>query len=146
VADTDGDRDGVYDSTDECPATKAGVAVDELGCALFSGVLDGINFESGSDVLTSASVSRLNEVVQTLKRFPSLTFLVSAHTDSQGSETSNMELSRKRARSVVFFLERAGITGGRFKAKAFGETKPIASNETAEGRLQNRRVELTALR
>ena len=67
---------------------------------------------------------------------------VFGHTDAQGPDAANQKLSEGRARSVMDYLVSRGIDGGRLSSKGFGETQPIASNETAEGRAQNRRVGL----
>ena len=134
------------DLDDECPATPAGAAVDERGCALLSGVIEGLNFKSGSDELTVESTAILAEVAATLRRFPSQRFRISAHTDAQGAAGFNLELSRRRARTVALWLVDSGIEAGRFDARAYGETRPIAPNDTPQGRLANRRVELVVIR
>ena len=142
----DEDVDGVGDLDDECPATPAGAAVDERGCALLSGVIEGLNFRSGSDELTTESTAILAEVAETLRRFPSQRFRLSAHTDDQGPAEFNLDLSRRRARTVALWLIASGIEAGRFEARAYGETRPIAPNDTSRGRLANRRVELVVIR
>ena len=68
--------------------------------------------------------------------------MISGHTDSRGSSTYNQELSQRRAQSVVDYLLKKGIDAERLKSKGFGESKPIAPNDTKSGRLQNRRVEM----
>jgi len=110
-------------------------------CTEFSGTLDGVNFHSDSDKLTASSETVLGEVAEKLKQCDR-PVRVSAHTDSQGAAEYNMALSRKRAISVVRFFVQNGISVKRFQARAFGETQPIASNDTKEGRALNRRVEL----
>lgn len=82
----------------------------------------------------------------TLRRFPAQKFRVSVHTDGQGSAESNLDLSRRRAAAVAAWFVAAGIGADRFETRAFGETRPIASNETVSGRLENRRVELDVVR
>ena len=146
VAVVDSDTDGVQDASDRCPNTQPGVAVDEQGCDLFNGVIEGVNFNSGSADLTTDAQGILSGVVSTLNRFPSVRLAIMAHTDSQGDATANKQLSRQRARSVAVYLVRNGVSAQRLKAYGFGEDRPIDSNETAEGRGRNRRVEFKAAR
>lgn len=147
AAPADNDLDGVQNLLDRCPNTQPGVAVDEVGCDLFTGVIEGVNFNSGSAVLTANAKVILDGVIDTLNRFPAVKLTIMAHTDSQGDGEANKNLSRQRARSVAVYLVRTGgIPTSRLKAYGYGEERPIASNDTAEGRIQNRRVELRAER
>jgi len=146
VAPADFDVDGVHDSGDRCPNTQPGVAVDDFGCDLFNGVIEGVNFNSGSADLTQNAQSILNGVVMTLDRFPSVRLTIMAHTDSQGADNANKDLSKRRARSVAVYLVRNGVSASRLKAYGYGEARPIDSNDTVEGRLRNRRVEFSAAR
>jgi len=146
VAVIDSDQDGVIDSEDLCPTTGIGVAVDASGCAIFTGTLQGVNFPSNSAVLVDSAKARLNEVVSTLNQYPTIRFELSAHTDNQGDANANQTLSAKRARAVAAYLVESGIDVNRMSARAFGETIPIDTNDTAEGRRNNRRVELNAFR
>jgi OOP family OmpA-OmpF porin len=138
----DGDSDGVDDQRDFCPGTAVGIAVDAIGCEVFNGALDGLNFPSNSAELTAEARRRLDAVVQTLKAYPDMKFVVAAHTDDRGAADANHVLSKRRVVSVGRYLADAGIDQSRFTLRAYGETRPIASNDTAEGRLANRRVEL----
>ncbi len=144
VARIDSDADGVQDGADRCPNTQSGVAVDEQGCDLFNGVIEGVNFNSGSADLTANAQGVLNGVVSTLNQFPQVKLAIMAHTDSQGDAGSNKQLSRQRARSVAVYLVRNGVSAQRLKAYGFGEDRPIDTNETANGRSRNRRVEFRA--
>ena len=141
----DSDSDGVIDSQDDCKGTQAGIAVDAAGCAVFSGTLEGVNFNSGSAVLTTEAVQKLDEVIELLTPYPTSILEVSAHTDSAGSEENNEQLSIDRARAVADYFIKSGISSQRISARAFGESRPIATNTTAEGRRENRRVELNVL-
>jgi len=143
-SDGDADHDGVFYANDRCPNTRRGVAVDNHGCALFNGILEGVIFVPESATLTADAKRVLVRVVATLNAFPTASLLLSAHTDNQGSDQYNLRLSAARAKTVALFLIKQGISRQRFKVKAYGEKKPIASNDTEEGRRQNRRVELTA--
>ncbi len=144
-APADSDNDGVPNAVDDCPTTLVGTPVDNQGCALFNGVIEGVNFEPGSAQLTADAIDILEGVAQTLQAYPDVRVTVEAHTDNQGSASSNLELSKQRAISVAKFLVERGVGGNRLQPQAFGESKPRASNATAEGRRLNRRVELNTL-
>ena len=141
----DSDNDGVVDTNDRCPTTRANVPVDSSGCAVFGGVIEGVNFESNQAVLTREAREVLNETIVTLQQFPNVRVEVQAHTDSQGADTYNQSLSAKRARSVEYYLTKNGVRADRLESRGYGETRPIADNATAEGRAQNRRVELNVI-
>lgn len=137
----DNDADGVPDAIDACPTTTSGTPVNERGCALFNGVIEGINFESGSDRLTAEAQSILAGVASTLNNYPEIRVSVEAHTDNQGSADSNLQLSKRRAIAVARYLVEQGVAGQRLQPRAYGESQPRESNATAEGRSRNRRVE-----
>jgi outer membrane protein OmpA-like peptidoglycan-associated protein/opacity protein-like surface antigen len=157
--DLDNDNDGVPDTRDRCPDTPAGVAVDQDGCplpepepapeirAIEAGlVLEGVTFKSGSAQVLPSSLSKLQEVADSLKRNPEVRVEVRGHTDATGSAEVNRQLSHRRAIAVRDFLIQLGVNPSRITAVGFGEDYPRASNETAEGRAANRRVELHRLR
>jgi outer membrane protein OmpA-like peptidoglycan-associated protein len=104
--------------------------------------LYGINFDSDSDVLKSESKSTLDQVAATLKKDPSLQITIEGHTDSTSSPQHNQQLSETRAIAVKAFLVTAGIDAARLSTAGFGATKPVATNDSAIGRAENRRVEL----
>ncbi len=137
----DGDADGVPDSLDDCPDSPEGAAVTATGCEIFGGVLDGVLFQSGSDVLTDSAQVVLNDAADLLLQHPDTTVEVQAHTDSQGDSDYNLDLSKKRALATVRYLMLRGVPSEQLLARAFGESKPIESNDTKEGRQANRRVE-----
>lgn len=137
----DDDNDGVPNSLDDCAGTESGVPVSATGCPVFGGVLEGVQFESGSDQLVDAAQDVLNDAADVLLKDPNLKVEVQAHTDSQGSEAFNIELSKKRALATVRYLMLRGVPSEQMTARAFGESKPIADNATAAGRSTNRRVE-----
>jgi OOP family OmpA-OmpF porin len=139
----DSDGDGVKDSADACPATPAGTRVDAKGCTLASLIeLEGVTFETGSAQLTGASQAKLDEAAQTLKQNPGLAVEVAGHTDSLGDAEKNRALSQRRAESVRDYLVSAGVAADTISARGYGEDEPMASNDTAAGRAENRRVEL----
>ncbi len=137
----DSDADGVVDAADACPSSAPGVPVNQDGCALFNGAIEGINFESGSDRLTGEAQQILNGVAATLSNYPDLRVSVEAHTDNQGGAESNLQLSKRRAIAVARYLVEQGVAGPRLQPQAYGESQPRETNATAEGRARNRRVE-----
>jgi OOP family OmpA-OmpF porin len=102
----------------------------------------GILFDTDSDVIRSESRPVLEEVLSVFKGEPEWKLTIEGHTDATGSDTHNQTLSRKRAESVAAYLRSGGIDAGRLKTVGFGESKPVADNDTELGRAQNRRVEL----
>ena len=147
----DGDGDGVTDDKDRCPSTPSGVQVDEEGCqVLFEEakktlILEGVNFETGKAELTPESQTILNGVAESLVANEEIRVQVSGHTDNTGGRALNQRLSRARAESVRQYLIERGVAADRLTAAGFGPDRPVASNRTAEGRAQNRRVELTRI-
>ncbi len=142
----DSDGDGVVDSKDRCTASASGEAVDASGCKLEENiVLKGVNFETNSDLLTGGSYSSLDEVAETLKRYPTMKVEVAGYTDSSGKVRYNQMLSQKRAEAVVSYLISKGVPAANLKAKGYGPASPIADNGTRAGRAINRRVELNIL-
>ncbi|WP_376804031.1 OmpA family protein [Candidatus Raskinella chloraquaticus] len=110
----------------------------DLDATIRSGV---INFATGAADLSRSSEARLKAVADSLMRCAEARLEISGHTDHQGDPDDNRELSEARARAVVEWLIDAGIAPERLTAAGFGDTRPIASNDTAEGRAQNRRIE-----
>lgn len=151
----DGDRDGVYDGIDQCPDSPPGANVDGTGCVPESPkaplildemkkslVLEGVNFASDSAQLTQDSRLVLDEVAASLRDWPEVHVEIGGHTDSTGSDDHNLDLSQQRAESVRQYLISRGVAASRMTAVGYGETRPIASNDTKAGRFENRRVEL----
>jgi OOP family OmpA-OmpF porin len=106
--------------------------------------LHGTHFAFDSATITDEGKAALDVGVKTMQQHPDLTVRVEGHTDSVGDETYNEQLGQRRADSVRQFLVDQGIDGGRITAVSFGETQPEVSNDTPEGRAQNRRVEIVA--
>lgn len=141
--DTDGD--GVVDSQDKCPDTPKGDRVDAIGCSFKDEIkLPGVVFETNSADLKPESIPVLEGAVATLKRYPDLQIEVAGHTDSRGSDAYNLDLSSRRAATVLKFLQDGGVANA-LKSRGYGERQPIASNNTDDGRQQNRRVVLRVL-
>lgn len=142
----DSDGDGVIDSLDRCPGTPRGVAVDAYGCPRQGSItLEGVTFEHDSDRLTSESRNILSNVAADLKKFPRLRVELQGHTDSTGPDAYNLRLSQRRADSVRAYLLEQGVPSGQLTARGYGETQPIDSNASADGRQRNRRVVMHVL-
>jgi OOP family OmpA-OmpF porin len=147
----DGDSDGIFDEDDRCTATPAGTQVDGAGCAvLFEPqttvlVLEGVNFETGSSVLTPGARDVLDRVAESLIRSPDIRVEVGGHTDSTGSRAFNLTLSQQRAESVAAYLALRGVASSRMVPRGYGPDRPVSANETASGRAMNRRVELSRI-
>jgi outer membrane protein OmpA-like peptidoglycan-associated protein len=140
----DSDRDGVPDYKDKCPNTPRGAKVDRNGCSLVGEkllILQGVNFEFDSAKITQNSEAILDKAVNVLKDNPKVKVRIEGHTDSTGSEEYNLALSQWRANAVRDYLVSKGIASGRLSTAGKGEGSPITSNQTREGRSQNRRVE-----
>jgi OmpA-OmpF porin, OOP family len=158
----DSDGDGVADYLDRCPGTPAGVAVDKDGCPVPKAaatptksavvtsegtwIFKGVQFETNSAELKTASYPVLDEIVAGMKEQPELRVEIQGHTDSRGSKALNDRLSQQRAESVMAYLVSKGISRDRLTARGYGPDKPVASNDTVQGRAENRRVELKPLK
>ncbi|ANF58015.1 OmpA family protein [Halotalea alkalilenta] len=140
----DSDGDGVPDYMDQCPDTPAGVEVNALGCPA-NLVLRDIHFAFDSYELTDDSKQTLNVVAERLSANPNVSVRVEGHTDSVGTAAYNQRLSKQRADSVAEYLSTQGVDSARLTTEGFGFTRPVASNDTAEGRAQNRRVEIAPI-
>ncbi len=148
--DTDGD--GVPDSKDACPTVPAAtadgcpppapVAAPEPPPAPEKLVLEGVNFDNNSATLRPDANEILDKAAATLQKWGDVKVEVSGYTDSNNTDAYNLELSDRRANAVRDYLISKGVDATRLTAKGYGETNPIADNNTAEGRAKNRRVEL----
>ena len=140
----DSDGDGVPDCIDKCKGTPKNTPVDENGCPPVGEelmILTGINFAFDSAKLDKESEVIVNRAVDNLKRNPQMQVLIEGHTDSTGPEDYNMGLSIRRAQAVKDYMVSQGIAKERLSIKGFGEAQPLVSNDTKEGRAENRRVE-----
>ena len=140
----DSDNDGVLDNFDVCPGTLPGTRVDRSGCAVpeQNVTLQGVHFELDSATLTPGSLAILDQAAAALKGQPDIRVRIAGHTDSLGSEVYNEQLSMARAKAVREYLQsHQGVGAQRLSVIGYGESKPVASNETEIGRAKNRRVE-----
>lgn len=145
--DTDGD--GLHDGIDKCP-TAAGDPL-KGGCPEISREIQDIlalatsnvQFETASADLLGSSYPILQQIVEVLERYPGYNLKINGHTDNRGALESNQKLSEYRAKACYDYFISKGISKDRLSYKGFGEVSPIATNNTAEGRAQNRRVEFT---
>lgn len=141
----DSDGDGVSNAEDACLETGVGVSVGEDGCGLFDAVLGDITYEVGSSRLDARARAALDHIIPKLIGFPEVRVEVRAHTDSQGIADDNLALSLRRAEMVVRYMIARGVPEIQLQSRGAGESQPMVSNRTAEGRERNRRVELVTL-
>lgn len=143
----DTDKDGIDDYTDLCPTvpgTKANRGCPEMKAdakTVVQKAFDNLLFETNSDVIVSSSYPSLNDLASLLINSPKTRLHLDGHTDNVGEDAFNMDLSHRRSESVKKYLQSKGAMNT-ITTDGFGETKPVASNDTEEGRHKNRRVEM----
>jgi len=156
---TDSDNDGVPDDRDKCPNTLPNVKVDSDGCPIElnereTELLDKgrittreIHFETAKWDILPESGPVLDDIGKVLIQWPQLKIEIGGHADARGSDAYNMNLTQKRAQSVLEYLEQhfPQINKDQYTAVGYGERKPVASNKTVEGMAKNRRVEFKVL-
>lgn len=136
--DTDGD--GVCDDVDQCPDTPPGAVVDERGCWI--GAYESF-FDFNKAIVKKQYYPNIKAAAEVLKKETNLYVTLDGHTDSIGSQKYNYGLGLRRAKAVRNLLVKFGVDPKRLKVKSYGKLRPIASNDTPEGRARNRRVEIT---
>lgn len=141
----DSDGDGVPDYADKCPKTPAGRQVDDQGCKFVLSRTEQIrmevNFASNSADIPAAYLPEIEKVAKFLKQYGGVSAVIEGHSDASGSDAYNKVLSQRRADSVkAELVTRFGIDASRLTSIGYGEERPIASNDTREGRRENRRV------
>ncbi len=140
----DSDGDGVFDYLDKCPGTARGIAVDEKGCPLTFTLH--LEFDTNKADIRPAYHPRLKEAADFIAKYRGYQILVGGHTDDRGASEYNQGLSLRRAESVrKYLIEKFGVDGKLLNAQGFGEDRPVAGNNTAEGRQRNRRVEVSVV-
>jgi outer membrane protein OmpA-like peptidoglycan-associated protein len=122
----------------------SGVDVSETsdGKAILVNLPDGVTFAVDSTTISPTFQTTLDQIATSLKTYPDSLIDVYGHTDSTGSDTYNQALSERRARAVGDYLGMRGVSSARIRTQGFGEQYPVATNDTAEGRALNRRVEI----
>ncbi len=142
----DSDNDGVVNSKDQCPNTTAGATVDATGCEGVTETIETIElrvqFPTNSSVIDATYDTEIRKVADFMKEYPETSVEIAGHSDDRGEADYNRFLSQRRAEAVANRLTSVlGVDPDRVTAVGYGEAEPIASNDTAAGRTQNRRVE-----
>lgn len=145
MQDSDRDGDSVPDADDVCAETDAQALVDSTGCEVPTGAIEGLSFGPNETGLSDEAQLVLDRYIDALQRNPNVVVSVEGHTDNRGPAAGNLELSKERVLSVVRYMVGNGISANRIKAYGYGESRPRAANATAEGREQNRRIEIKVL-
>ena len=138
----DSDGDGVPNYKDECPNTRANLVVDDKGCPVGEARMDlNVEFKTNKAEIMPRHTDELDRAGEFLQKYPNARMRIEGHTDNVGAADYNQQLSERRAASVkAYLVEEFNIDPDRLQAKGFGESRPIATNETAAGRQKNRRV------
>ena len=139
VVDGDDDHDGVKNSVDKCPNTPAGAKVNSDGCQEIVNLH--INFKTDSAKIVQASEVNVEEFAAFMKLNKEYTAEITGYTDNVGKAAHNLKLSQKRAEAVKADLVSKGVEASRIKTAGMGQENPVASNKTAKGRAENRRIE-----
>lgn len=147
----DTDKDSVVDKDDECVMTPGPVSnkgcpvIEEKEEEILKAAFDNLEFELAKAKIKERSHESLDELANLMNRKSEWKLLIAGHTDNQGSAQNNLVLSKRRAEAVRDYLEQRGVDTERLIVQYFGEEKPIATNDTPEGRQKNRRVEMEIL-
>jgi outer membrane protein OmpA-like peptidoglycan-associated protein len=137
----DSDGDGIFDSKDRCPNTPRGATVNAEGCWVIPAVL----FDTDKTEIKDMYRLGIDRVIVVLKNNPGAKMEVQGHTDNQASAAYNQRLSERRAKAVKDYMVAEGISPSRLITKGYGFSRPVATNDNATGRAQNRRVELALI-
>jgi OmpA-OmpF porin, OOP family len=137
----DEDGDTICDDVDKCPGTPKGAKVNQFGCWVLGDVL----FDFDKSNIKPQYYGFLDEAARVFEMNPGLKVEVQGNTDNIGTAKYNMGLSLRRANAVLNYLVNKGISKSRLMARGFGFSRPVATNDTPEGRALNRRVELTPM-
>ncbi|WNY99641.1 OmpA family protein [Sulfurospirillum sp. 'SP'] len=139
AAPKDSDGDGVTDDKDKCPNTPKGTVVDADGCTKI--IRLHVKFDFDKSTVKPEFMPEIQKVADFMKQNPGYNVVLEGHTDSKGSDAYNMKLSDQRAKAVAKALSTLGVSGAKVTTEAYGESKPIATNDTEAGRAENRRVD-----
>jgi len=143
-APVDSDHDGVFDAQEKCPGTPAGFKVDAEGCPLSATLR--LHFATNSSKVVTDGTAEVAAFAKFMKESPAYKARIVGHTDSVGSDKLNQILSEKRAEKVKSMLIENGVAADRLSAIGKGESMPVASNATKEGRSENRRIEVELIK
>ncbi len=135
----DVDRDGIEDNLDQCPNTPCSFSVDSFGCPIKTTLK--VNFAKNASYLTDYSMPKVVEFANFLIKNKGSNVTIIGHTDNVGNDSKNMLLSQQRAKSIKDKLIELGVSPQRVTAMGRGESEPIATNTTNDGKAQNRRIE-----
>ena len=142
----DRDQDGVEDKKDKCPDVKG--IKENYGCPDIQGRINELAkmvfFKTASAELSPVALKPLTEIAEIMAQYPWITLAIEGHTDNRASAPYNLDLSNRRAKSVKTFFMQKGLSSDRFSSVGYGLTRPIADNNTDEGRALNRRVAMKA--
>jgi OOP family OmpA-OmpF porin len=151
----DNDNDGILDRADACPdePETANNFEDEDGCPdtvpvavqQFTGTIEGIRFKRKSAEIVKSSHKVLDAAVKVLTDYPAVRMEIQGHTDSDGTDEFNLDLSQRRADAVKAYMVSKGIDEARLESKGYGEANPIEDNAKAAGKAKNRRVEFVLI-
>jgi outer membrane protein OmpA-like peptidoglycan-associated protein len=130
---------------EEMQADLEGAKVERVGEGIKITFDSGILFDVNKATLRPVAKTNLDKMAVILNKYPDTNILIEGHTDATGTDELNLELSRNRASSVSNYLAGLGVDPSRFTTMGYGESQPIATNDTEEGRQQNRRVELAIM-
>ncbi len=150
LADRDGD--GVFDKDDQCPDVPKGDSPHpvKIGCPTVKDdniVVDPIFFETNRAVLLPASIPVVQSIADIMNAHPEFEKVsIEGHTDDRGKPKTNLDLSARRANAVMKWLASQGVSAARLESHGYGQTRPIADNDSEEGRAKNRRVQFVILK
>ena len=147
----DTDEDGILDDADKCPTVKG--VLENNGCPkieeaekeILKTAFDNLEFNTGNAVIKETSFASLDDLASLLIKKKEWKLQISGHTDNVGNDQANLVLSKKRSEAVKLYLTSKGVDTARISALFFGETQPLTTNDTEDGRRKNRRVEMTVV-
>lgn len=130
---------------EEMKSDLEGAKIERIGEGIKITFDSGILFKTNSAELQPQAKANIEHLANILKKYPDSDILVEGHTDSDGDDAYNQKLSERRAKAVAAYARSIGVAGSRMKTVGYGETQPVASNDTAEGKQVNRRVEIAIM-
>lgn len=148
----DSDGDGVIDRYDQCPAVPGPESnggcpeVEDVYSRVLQAAVENLEFETGKAIILASSFADLDNLAALLIENPEYQIIISGHTDNRGSESANIELSKRRAQAVEAYLLSKKVDAGQIKTYWYGSARPKVSNDTEAGRKANRRVDMSLLK